>query len=137
MSADHEDPPKEAATHQVVVVQREEVLSQAFSLLVMQEWLSAVGLALRQGRGIPRDPYIYNEVPNFNPDGDGRYHYIGCWEARRLKYGFESYISDDEFIELVNDVLREELDKYNVELKYVTRHNWDGSDQVFKIILKT
>jgi hypothetical protein len=130
------DSSEETLAYQEAQAQRTALQHQLFELMVKEEWFGMLGVVLRDGNGVTR-PYKYFEAPDFSNDERG-YHYVGCWKARDYKSeALGERLSDEQFAELVQEVLQDELDKYNVELRLTVRHNWDGSDKVFCVLPKS
>jgi hypothetical protein len=107
---------------------------QLFELLVLDNWYGALSVALRT---YPMEDnlsmeFIYHDEPDFSDTEDPLY--VGgdtLEQARKLKAtALGEEINDDRLKELVEALLRDELTKYNVELRWKYRIAWDGTDRI-------
>jgi|GEM_PF-4985423 len=129
---------KDSAAYDAVEAQQKALGHQLFELLVWDNWYGSLGVALRgyefadSGR-----EYTYRSEPNYSPDEHGHHNYVGgstLEQARRYKAkALGEEIDDDRLKELVEEVLHDELEKYNIELRWMYRTSWDGQDRILCI----
>lgn len=129
---------EETAAYKEAVVSGAALGHELFGLLVREEWYGMLTVALEKREHVDgTTTYSYLDTPDFGSSANKGYNYVGCWQARKYKEkALGERLSDEQFQEMVEEVLKDELDKYNVELRLVTRHNWDGSDQVLRVCPK-
>jgi hypothetical protein len=140
MTAQSEDS-REA--YDLVLTQKAALGHQLFELLVLDNWYGTLGVALksRERLGGPRSPIVdrYHSEPAFDSPDDHP-HYIGgstLQEARKFKAtALGEEVDDDRLKELVEELLKDELELYNIELRWMWRSSWDGSDRILCIYPK-
>ena len=121
----------ETEAHREAVANQVALDHQLFGLLVKEEWYSLLAIALRYPEPeLSGAAEAYLNEPEFRR-GD---LFLGCWDAREyMSRALGRPVGDSEFVALVTHALKEELDKYGIQLRLVTRHNYDGTDQVLRI----
>lgn len=105
--------------------------SKRFRLTVEHMWSREVSAALRDSDG---------RVGSTHPSGlnlgeGGSRLYLGGLElmhtARILKSDeLGARVDDDQLKELIETILRAELDKYGIVLQWSTRYDWEDHDRV-------
>jgi hypothetical protein len=132
------------AAYDLVLAQKDALGHQLFKLLVLDNWYGTLGWALRSHERLDpiRPPYIidhYHSEPNFSA-GDSP-HYIGgstLQQARKFKAAaLGEEVTDDRLKDLIEELLKDELELYNIELKWMYRNSWDGSDRILCIYPKS
>lgn len=110
-----------------------------FKQFVLHEWYATLALMYTDVDGtVGNRAVVYLDQPS-TTDSYGR-RYLGghvlLVEVRRFAAEARcerGHLDDDKFKQLIEEVLREELDKYGFVLVWRTRHNWDGTDRVLDI----
>jgi hypothetical protein len=113
---------------------------QLFELLVWDNWYGTLSVALHDygSPNPPRREPSYRSEPEFDV---GDYpNYIGgstLQQARKFKAAaLGEEVTDDRLKELVEELLKDELEKYNIELRWMYRNAWDGQDRILCIYPK-
>lgn len=131
------------APYQEVEYRRKRLSERLARDLITHLWLQSVKLAIDTRLTAEPELDPHEAMPLFPLVDDEeqtrlRYNYLGgesMYSARRHREEVISRtIDDDQFKSFVEDVLKDDLEKYGAKLAWYYRSAWDGQDRILVIL---